>query len=192
AGQPEQVQLNPPPIKPPPEKDRDQKAGPDKLATVTPKAGGLERISEQSATIVAFESVEVVPQVSGILKSVPADIGSRVRKGDLLALIDSPDVVKDLELAKIALELARAKIEQEEAKVEPAKTEVLAAEATIKARQAELVSSQANQQFRKKVVERMKQLHANKAVAREEIDAELAKYETALANTAAAEAALEN
>ena len=194
ADPPDQAQLDPPPNKLPDHEKQEQKSDPGKTVTVQvikPKPGGLERICEQAATIAAFESVDVVPQVSGVLKVLLVDIGSRVKKGDVLAVIDSADLVKDQELAKIALELARAKVDQQEAKVETAKTEVLAAEATIKARQAELVSSKSNQNYRTKVLERMKKLQQSNAVPREEVDSEMAKYEAALAGTTAAEAALE-
>jgi RNA polymerase sigma factor (sigma-70 family) len=191
ADPPEQAQLDPPAIN---QKEPGQKLAAGKTFTVQvikPKPGGLERTCERGATIAAFESVDVVPQVSGVLNVVMVDIGSRVKKWDALAVIEAPDLAKDQELAKIALELARAKVEQQEAKVETAKMEVLAAEATIKARQAELVSSKSNQNYRGKVLERMKKLQQSNAVPREEVDSEMAKYEAALAGTIAAEAALE-
>ena len=195
AGPPDQVQLDPPPINPPDPKKPGQKSDPGKTLTVQvvkPKPGGLERTCQAASTIASFESVEIISSVAGTLKSLSVDIGSRMKKGDVLAEIDAPGLVKDLELAKIALELAKAKVEQQEAQVETARTDVLAAEGSIKARQAELVSCKSNQAYRKKQLERIKKLEENKAVAVEVVDEEMDKYQSAVARTTAAEAALEN
>jgi RND family efflux transporter MFP subunit len=193
AGPPDQI--DPPAIVAPPQTKSENEQNRAKTITVqvvSPEPGELRRTCTESASIAAFQSVDVIPQISGTLKFLAVDIGDRVKKDQVLGTIDAPDLLKDLKLAQIVLALAKAKVEQQEAKVETAKTEVLAAEAIVRARQAELASAKANQLYRKKILERIRQLENNKAVAREEVDEVMAKHEAALAATAAAEAALEN
>jgi multidrug efflux pump subunit AcrA (membrane-fusion protein) len=144
----EQLQVEPPPTGPQAKgKAADKqpdKGGPDKpRQLIKPKKGGAERIVSQPGALTAYEFVEVMPQVSGTLKKLNVDIGDHVKRGQLLAEIDAPDLLKDLEQAKISLELAKAKVMQQEAMVEIAGAEHRSAETIITQREAEVAIAKA-------------------------------------------------
>jgi hypothetical protein len=56
-----------------------------RVQVVTPIHGGMERVTNQPGTIRAFEYANLYTKVSGFLKTLNVDRGSRVKKGDLLA-----------------------------------------------------------------------------------------------------------
>ena len=57
---------------------------------VRPKPGGIQRTIQQPASIHAFESVDLYAMISGYLKTQRVDIGSRIKKGEVLAEINVP------------------------------------------------------------------------------------------------------
>ncbi len=61
-------------------------------------------------SVEAYDSVTVLPKVTGILESIGVDIGDSVSKGDILATIDDAEFVQRLEQAKANLKLAEAKL----------------------------------------------------------------------------------
>ena len=60
------------------------------VKVVRPRAGGIPRTIQQPAIMHAFESVDLYAMVSGYLKSQAVDIGSRIKKGEVLAEINVP------------------------------------------------------------------------------------------------------
>jgi HlyD family secretion protein len=78
----------------------------------------------------AVVSVQVGSQVSGNIKELHADFNTKVRKGQLVALIDP--------------EIFQARVQQARASVESAKAGVLNAQAQTQKAQADLASAQAN------------------------------------------------
>ena len=61
-----------------------------RVEVVRPRAGGIPRMTVQPGSVYAFESVDLYAMVSGYLKTQDVDIGSRVKKGQVLAEIDVP------------------------------------------------------------------------------------------------------
>ena len=61
-----------------------------RVEVIRPRAGGIERMTVQPGSVHAFESVDLYAMVSGYLKTQDVDIGSRVKKGQVLAEIDVP------------------------------------------------------------------------------------------------------
>ena len=62
------------------------------VEVVKPKKGLLERKTSQAGTVMAFEWVDIYAEVSGYLKTRKVDIGSLVKKDDVLAEIDVPEL----------------------------------------------------------------------------------------------------
>src|SRR5947207_15546831 len=58
---------------------------------VKPELGGMDRTTMQPGSVVSYESVPLFAAVSGYLKKLNVDIGSRVKAGDVLAVIDVPE-----------------------------------------------------------------------------------------------------
>jgi multidrug efflux pump subunit AcrA (membrane-fusion protein) len=87
---------------------------------VRPQAGGIQRTIQQPASIQAFETVDLYAMVSGYLKSQEVDIGSRIKKGEVLAEISVPRDAKSVDEATSLVEQARAQIVQADAQVQVA------------------------------------------------------------------------
>ena len=60
------------------------------VEVIRPQRGGIPRQTIQPGSLIAFESVDLYAMVSGYLNTQVVDIGSRIKKGQVLAEIDAP------------------------------------------------------------------------------------------------------
>src|ERR1700682_4864416 len=74
-----------------------------------PKKGDMDRTTTQVGSIHAFESVQLYAGVSGYLKTQSVDIGDRIRKGQVLAQVDVPELEKQVQRYAAMVEQARAR-----------------------------------------------------------------------------------
>ncbi len=81
-----------------------------------------------AGTLVPYEQVTLYAKVTGYLKSLKVDIGDRVRKGQLLAEIEAPEMENALGEKRAALLKAGAALEQARALVGQTRSEVEFAE----------------------------------------------------------------
>jgi len=131
----------------------------------------------------AFESVDLYAMVSGYLKTQAVDIGSRIKKGEVLAEINVPRDMKAHEEAAALVAQAKAQIDQAEARIKMAQAQRGAAEAAIKVAEADLDRLIARRVFAEKQYARV-----NALVAQHAFDAKLADEQTSdLAAAVAAE-----
>jgi RND family efflux transporter MFP subunit len=72
------------------------------------KTGGGDNDLVLPGDVQAFNSAPIHARVSGYLKSWTADIGAQVKRGQVLAVIDSPDLDQQLDQAKADLATAVA------------------------------------------------------------------------------------
>ena len=77
----------------------------------------LPRFIEATGGLAADEQTDVAPTVGGRVLSVGVDLGSYVRKGQVIAQLDGADARLRLEQAQSQLEQARAAVEQAEARI---------------------------------------------------------------------------
>ena len=91
-----------------------------------PAAIDVVRVVEQSLDVplslpgelTAFQSVAMFPRVTGFVKSVNVDRGSRVRAGQLLASLEAPEVVAQRSEAQSKLQAAEAQLSVARAKAD--------------------------------------------------------------------------
>ena len=88
-----------------------------RVEIIQPSEGGMRRTTVQPGTVIGFESVDLYAMVSGYLKTQAVDIGSRIRKGQVLAVIDAPREAKALEEAATLVEESKAKTAQAQARI---------------------------------------------------------------------------
>jgi HlyD family secretion protein len=141
-----------------------------RVEVVRPSRGGVRRLTIQPGTIHAFESVDLCAKVSGFLQSQKVDIGSAVTRGEVLAEIDAPELIKDLDEAEAQIEQARAQVTQAEARVTTAEAEQAAAAAAVAQARAEVERRVADRALSEKQFERVRELHARNAVDRKLVD----------------------
>ena len=78
------------------------------VATVTPSHAENQTGLDLPGRLQAFINAPIYARVPGYLKSWKYDIGSRVKTGDLLGEIDTPDLDQQLQQARAALGVAQA------------------------------------------------------------------------------------
>jgi RND family efflux transporter MFP subunit len=78
------------------------------VATVKPDLSGADDELVLPGNVLAFMEAPIYARTNGYLKIWYTDIGARVRKGQLLAEIESPEVDRQLGQARADLETARA------------------------------------------------------------------------------------
>jgi RND family efflux transporter MFP subunit len=165
-------------------------AGAVRVEVIRPQQGGLTRTSSQTGTVHPFEWAELFAKVSGFLKWQEVDIGSPVKKGDPLAVIDDPEVYKERDRAAAAVTQAKAAVVQAQARVETAQADVKAAESLVAKAQADVARYISNRKYREKMLARYQDLFRQKAVPQQVVDEYEEHYEAALAEERSAEAAV--
>ena len=70
------------------------------VEVIHPKKGSLERLSTQPGSIQPYESVRLFAKVPGFLKKQNVDINDRVKKGEVLAVVDVPELESQLKRNK--------------------------------------------------------------------------------------------
>ena len=136
------------------------------VTVVRPRAGGIARTIEQPAIMHAFESVDLYAMISGYLKSQAVDIGSTIKKGEVLAEINVPRHAKDFEEARALVDQAKAQINQSEARIKVARAQREAAAALEKVAEADLERLTARRQFAEKQYARVNGLVAERATTK--------------------------
>jgi RND family efflux transporter MFP subunit len=169
-----------------------RKAEPEgiKVRVVKPTPGGLERMTAQPGTVRPYAQQQVYAAVAGYVKEVPVDIGDRVKKGQVLAVIDAPILVKEAEQAAAAVELARGQIREAEARITAAQAELKAAKDLVTQRQNERESAKAALKFRQVQFERIKRLAGTGSVDERLVDEKQEQMHAAQMLDQAAAAAL--
>jgi RND family efflux transporter MFP subunit len=154
-----------------------------RINVVKPRTGGLTRLTSQPGSVHAFESVDLFAKASGFLKTQAVDIGAVVKQGDVLAVIDAPELEKAVDEATAAVEQARAKAALAEAHVATTEAERDAAAANLTQAKADIAQQVARRLLSEKQFNRIKGLHAREAVTKELVD----EHEHDLQSTRAAE-----
>ena len=158
--------------------------------TVSPSVAVWQKTTVQPATVHGFFEARVFAKTSGYVSEIRADIGQRVTKDDVLAVIDVPEMVQqragklavvtqlvaDEKRATAELAVAEARIQSFAAQVDQARAEVVRAEATSTATRAEFA--------------RVSDLVQQKAVADRLLDESRNTLEAAEAETVAGQAAV--
>ena len=152
----------------------------------------------------AIETTQLSARTSGYVRRYYVDIGDRVREGQVLADIETPDVDvqaqgarADLARSQAALAQSGAQVAQQSAALQTSRAGVARAIADLaRARQAaeqqrgQLRAARANAELARVTWERWQSLVAGGAISQQEADEKHAAYNSSLANVSSLEAAL--
>jgi len=142
------------------------------VGVVTAQRKDLTRTITLPGTLVAFSEVTLYGKVAGYVKSIRVDKGDTVRRGQTLALLEAPEMVKEVDQAEASFREARARLDR-------AKAEANLQAATYKrygevhAKDPDAISNQELDEFR-----------SRSEVADAEVKLAEARVETARANHA--------
>ncbi len=162
------------------------------VEVVHPRKGDMDRTTVQPGTVQPYEFAQLYAGVSGYLKTQEVDIGDRVKRGQILAVVDVPDLEKQVQKCQAALEQARARVVQMQARVTTAKADLEAAQAGIVLAEANAKSKAAERRFRQKQLDRMKELYSLKSIDERLVDEKIEQRDAAQETERAAVAAVAN
>jgi RND family efflux transporter MFP subunit len=162
------------------------------VQVVKPQEGGLRRAARMPCAVQPFDQEEVFPAVSGTLKSLDVDIGDRVKKGQLLGVIDAPLLAIAEKEAAVSVRLARGQAQQEQARLATLKREVEVARSVVTLRKAEADAAKVVLAGEQKKLQRFKELLEAKAIEQRLVEEKEQAVQAARAQAAAATAAVGN
>ena len=152
-----------------------------RVEVVQPTKGGIPRLTVQPGSVHAYESVDLYAMVSGYLKSQGVDIGSRVKKGQVLAEIGVPRETQAVAEAAAAVEQSRARLRQSEARVQSALAEKKTVVATVAQTRADVDRAVSQRVLTESQFVRVQELYARSAVAQRLVDEARQKRDAASA-----------
>jgi HlyD family secretion protein len=159
------------------------------VEVVHPQAG-MDFMVEQPGSVHAYEMVQLHAQVSGFLKIQHVDIGDRVKKGQVLAVIAVPELDKQRQRNTASWQRAKARVKQMEACVVSAKADHAAAQAAVVQADAAEKSAAAWVRFRNLQYQRMKDLFKSGSIEERLVDEHKERYEASLETERSAVAAI--
>ncbi len=100
-----------------------------------PRRATVAQRLQTNATLEAFEETDLFAKVSGYLSDVRVDIGDHVKAGQVLAVIDVPEMKQELAEAKAQLESKRSSLESARRQLDHNKADVALQNALAKDRE---------------------------------------------------------
>ena len=162
------------------------------VETVHLAKGGIVRTSSADRLGPALEEADLYAKVSGYLSVLKVDYGDHVKRDQLLAEIDDPEVVADAEKAAADVQQAKAAVAQAEAFIESAKADREASASAVEQAVAEVERYVSMRTYHSKKFARYQELVKNKAIPQQIADEEEEGYESAKASEVASQQAVLN
>src|SRR6266404_3930726 len=108
---------------------------PPRVEVVRPRRVTAARRLQTNASLEAFEEADLFAKVSGYLSDVRVDIGDHVKAGQVLAVIDVPEMEQELAEAKAQLESRKSSLESARRQLDHFKANVTLQNALLKLRE---------------------------------------------------------
>lgn len=109
---------------------------PPTVRIIKPDYRTIVRVVGQPSFVEAYERTSIYPKVTGYIEKWNVDIGDKVKKGDVLAVLFVPELVEDCETKHRTVKLDEERVRMAQAIVEVAKADVQAAEARVQEAEA--------------------------------------------------------
>jgi RND family efflux transporter MFP subunit len=106
-----------------------------RVEVVRPRRATVAQRLQTNATLEAFEETDLFAKVSGYLSDVRVDIGDHVKAGQVLAVIDVPEMEQELAEAKAQLESKKSSLESARRQLDHNKADVALQNALAKDRE---------------------------------------------------------
>lgn len=158
-------------------------AAPD--AKVKVKKGNQPGRTTQPAEIQAYESVNLYAKVPGFLKKQTVDIGDRVKSGQVLAVVDTPELESQLKHDRAALDKARARLQRARARISRADADLETAKLSVLQADEMVKSAAASVRYSDLKVKRLEVLFKNNSIEAKILDEAKDRHEVAVGERSA-------
>lgn len=85
------------------------------VAVVRAERGNLEKTITLTADFRAYQEIDLHAKVAGFVRSIPVDIGDRVKQGGVIATLEIPELQEDLKKAQAGVDAANAAVNESKA-----------------------------------------------------------------------------
>jgi HlyD family secretion protein len=134
-----------------------------RVEVVRPQRATIRRSTEQPGQVEAYEETTIYARVSGYVEKWKVDIGDKVIKGQVLAVISVPDLDADAEQKQAAVELSQAQLAQAKASEEVAQANLASSKAKLVEVQAGIKRAEAELERWQSEFKRVEQLFSQHA-----------------------------
>lgn len=162
--------------------------GAPRVEVARPVRGGLGRFVVQPGQVHSFNRAQLFAKVSGYLVRQKVDIGDAVKKGQVLAEVDAPELFKARDQARAAVDQARGKIKQMESRILTARADRESAAAAVEQAKAAITRFTADRVYRKEERDRIAFLVQQKSVEQRLLDEQQKQLDAAVSAEAEAKA----
>ena len=155
------------------------------VSTIHPKRDPWLIISvREPAKVEAFYQAELKARVAGTVRSIHKDLHNKVREGEVLLEIDTPDLLQDVAMKEAAIQRRQSEVKLAMSKARIADTQAEVAEGDIDLKRAQVRRAEATRDYRKLRYKRFMRLsqQETKAVDESIVDEEKRDYEAAEAD----------
>jgi len=162
------------------------------VRTVHPRRDPNFRIAnEQVAWVEPFYQAGLRARASGVIRTVPKEIGESVRAGEVLVEIDSPDLFADVDQREAVIRQRQQELRLSRAQVRFADAAVEAAKAAVAQKVAEAKQAAATRDFKLGYLDRVKAMKADRTITAEVVYESDRDYRASEAAYEAAQVAIE-
>ena len=152
--------------------------------------GDIDSTVTTTGNLNAVITVQVGSQVSGNIIALYADFNTKVKKGQLVALIDPAPFQAAVDQAKAILNSAKAAVLTAQASLAKSQSDLASAQANVASERANLVKAQSVVDLAKAQADRSLALMQDKIIAVEQYQIDKAAYDQAVASVDAAKEAV--
>jgi RND family efflux transporter MFP subunit len=143
-----------------------------------PQHREMEGRTEQQCSVQAYEEARIIPLVSGYVKRMAVHLGAKVRKGELLAEIEAPQLLLEEKQTATAVRQVMGQMREGDARVAIARAELSVAEKAVATKAAEVSSAKATSQVSQAELNRLTKARRTAGAAVSISDSELAVAES--------------
>lgn len=152
--------------------------------------GDIDSTVTTTGNLNAVITVQVGSQVSGNIMALYADFNTKVKKGQLVALIDPAPFQAAVDQAKATLNSAKAAVLTAQATLSKSRSDLASAIANVASAKANVVKAQSAVELAKVEADRRQILVQKEATSQEDYDTAKAAYDQSIASVDAANEAL--
>lgn len=151
------------------------------VQVITPQQASANEVSVLPGSVVAALETTINARTTGYLRRRFVDLGDRVKAGQLLAEVESPDVDQQVSQAQAGLAQAQASVKQARADLSSAQANLVQNKAALDKGRSDLKQAEANLELARVTWERYRLLVQQGAVNQQQADTQLAAYKANLA-----------